>query len=568
MKLRPIIAWLFLSAPLLAFRPADFVPAEFAVFVEGAPLAEGLNSLRALVSNVAGEGLWSMLAANFEQRTGINLLDPQRLEGIGVRTNVPWGMVLDWNINDPADKPHFVLLIPIQNNSKLYDFIKSKIAESGMPLNQELEAGRFLKFGTEEDPGFLLRTDSAVLVGDKQDMVTALRKRASNPLSNASHYKETRSYLLSRTGNKEPLLAFYPHPRLIVSIIKWQADYLSQLQQSLNDNPGEGAESAEQPQPENPPTTPTIDENSPYIAELRDSLRSYGGALMAGAERVSLFFAYRYKESYLSDKSKIYPRILQVNTDPLVSDTATRIPVSYVLTKMQVLPLLELFRALSPIFDRKYQEGMQNVKNKLNTNLESDILGSLRGNFSLQLLRMPPESKAKNIESWEIFAAAGIKPGTANNWVNLFKGLEKLAREKEAKQKKKSKFKWEKLAEGQLVSLELVPSRDDKSQETVRFVVLIRESEIIISNNKANALKATKGGATPLSERLTKISYNAAQSIFFLDLQQILKSVEKSQQGAALKPYAAFGQKLRSFSVTSTIQGDFLTLEAMLQLLQ
>ncbi len=97
-------------------------------------------------------------------------------------------------------------------------------------------------------------------------------------------------------------------------------------------------------------------------------------------------------------------------------------------------------------------------------------------------------------------------------------------------------------------------------------MALIRESEVIISNSRANALKATKSSATTLSERLTKTPYDAAQGIFFVDLQQIFKYAMKSKEAAALKSYAAMLEKLKYFAIISSIQGDFATAETSLQI--
>lgn len=545
---------MMLVTSVTATRPADRVPADTALYIEGAPIAESLAALRTLVANIAGEGVWSMLAANFEQRVGFNLLDPAKLEELGIRTGEEWALAVNMEIDSAgnATKPDFVMVLPAQSNSKFYDFLKAKITESQMPINSELESGRVFYFGTEGDPGYLVRTDNAVLVSNNQKMVMAMRSKASSPISSAAYYTSMRSHLLSRNNRKMPLAAFYLNPRLVVQSLKAQSEFLRQLQRSLN---------------QEDESQPVIDDNSPYITEIRDNLLSSGGALVANAERVSFYFSYRYKEGYLKDKSKIYPRIIQVDAAPLVSDTAARNPVNYMLAKLNMLGLIELFKSLSPVFAEKYAQAITDANTKLGFDFESQILMSLRGNYNFHLLNIPTEEKMRDLNAWELYGSFGIKEGTAKNWLTLLRATEKIAKQVEADKKLKTKFKFESSDTGQIVTISAAgPAGAGGKRQNVTIVFLITESEVIISNSKANALKATKGGSTTLSERLAKVPYDAAQGLFFLDLQQVFKAVAKSKQGSSLKAYAPMLEKMRSFSIISTVQGDFVTGETMLQM--
>jgi hypothetical protein len=553
MQIRSLILLLTLVSGVAAARPADRVPADTSVYIEGAPLTESLTALRNLVANIAGEGIWSMMSANFEQKMGVNMLDPQKLEEIGIKTSEQWAVAINMEIEAAGNpsKPEFVMIFPVQSNTKFYDFLKAKITESQMPINTEIEAGRVLNFGSENDPGYLVRTDDALLVSNKKEMVMAMRSKVSSPISDASYYTSMRSHLLSRNGKKQPLMAFYLNPKLIVSSLKAQSDLLRNLQKELN----QGDEAA-----------PAIDDNSPYVAEIRDNLQSSGGALVANAERVSFYFSYKYKEGYLSDTSKIYPRIIQVKTEPLASDAAARNPVNYTLIKLNVMGMIELFKSLSPVFGEKYATAIQEANTNLGMDFESQILSSLRGNYNFQLLNIPAEEKVREVGAWELYGAFGIKPGTAKNWVRLLKASEKMAKKAEANKKQKSKFKFEESEDGEFVSISGPGNMVGGKRQTVTVVFLIRDNEVIVSNSKANALKATKGGSSTLSERLAKIPYESAQGVFFLDLQQVFKAVMKSKQGSSLKAYAPMLEKMKNFSIISTVQGDFATAETMLQM--
>ncbi|GAB4441769.1 MAG: hypothetical protein OHK0011_24160 [Turneriella sp.] len=553
MQIRSLILLVTLVSGVAAARPADRVPADTSVYIEGAPLAESLTALRNLVANIAGEGIWSMMSANFEQKMGVNMLDPKKLEEIGIKTSEQWALAINMEIEaagTPA-KPEFVMIFPVQSNSKFYEFLKAKITQSQMPINTEVEAGRVLNFGSENDPGYLVRTDDALLVSNKKEMVMAMRSKVSSPISDASYYTSMRSHLLSRNGKKQPLMAFYLNPKLIVSSLKAQSDLLRNLQKELN----KGDE-----------TAPAIDDNSPYVAEIRENLQSSGGALVANAERVSFYFSYKYKEGYLSDTSKIYPRIIQVKTEPLSSDTASRNPVNYTLIKLNVMGMIELFKSLSPVFGEKYATAMQEANTNLGMDFESQILNSLRGNYNFQLLNIPAEEKVREVGAWELHGAFGIKPGTAKNWVRLLKASEKVAKKAEANKKQKTKFKFEESEDGEFVSISGPGNMVNGKRQMVTVVFLIRENDVIVSNSKANALKATKAGSSALSERLTKIPYESAQGVFFLDLQQVFKAVMKSKQGSSLKAYAPMLEKMKNFSIISTVQGDFATAETMLQM--
>lgn len=540
-----------LSTAAHALTPAERVSAETSVYIEGAPLSEGLVSMRTLVGAIAGEGVWSLMAANFEQRTGINLLEPAKLEELGINTKQTWALAINVDVSTGmAQKPEFVMIIPTTSGSKLYDFLKSKIIETQMPVNKELEPGKLYYFGSENDPGYLLRTDDALLVSNKLEMVKAMTSRASQPIATAQFYTAMRSHLLSKNQNKEPLASFYLNPRLIVSSLKAQSDMLRNIQKELN----KGDEKA-----------PVLDENSPYITEIRDNLQSSGGALVAGADRVSFYFSYKYKEGYLSDSTKIYPRIIQVKTAPLASDSLTRNPLNYMLLKFNLQGMIDLFKSMSPVFTEKYNRTLEEFRTAMELDFEKQVLSTLRGNFNFQVLSIPPEAKTKDIQAWELYGAFGIRQGSAGNWLKLFKAMEKMAKKAEAGKKNKTKFEYDEDDAGQFVVI-TGEERVGGKRKPVTVVALIRESEIIISNSRANALKATKSSTTTLSERLTRMPYDAAQGIFFLDLQQVFKYAMKSKEGAAIKNYAAMLEKLKHFSIISSIQGDFATAETSLQL--
>lgn len=551
--LKPLFIALLAAQQLVALAPQERTPAETAVFIEGGPIAESLEALRTLVGSVAGEGVWSIFAANLEQKSGVNLLDAQKLEEIGVSSKDAWAIALNMEIESTGtpSKPAFVIIVPAQNNTKFYDFIKGKITEAQMPVNKEIEPGRMLNFGSENDPGFLVRTPNAVLISNDEAMVKAMQSKASNPIAKAQHYTTMRTHLYSRNQNKAPLVSFYLNPRLIISSLKSQSELLRNLQRDLN----KGDENA-----------PVIDDNSPYVAEIRDNLQSSGGAIVANAEKLSFYFSYKYKEGYLSDTTKIYPKIVQVKTAPLASDTLSRNPVHYTLIKVNALAMIELFKSLSPVFTEKYNKGIQDVNTKLALDFEADILRSLRGNYNFQVLNIPPEAKTKDILAWEIYGTFGIKQGTANNWVKLFKNVEKMVKKAEAKKPTKSKFVYEDIDEGKVISITGQDRMSGPKAKPITVVVLVRDTEIIVSNSKANAIKATKGGEKTLSERLTRLTYDSAQGIFFLDLQQVYKAVMKMKQGGSLKPYANMLEKLKNFSILSTVTGDFATAETTLQL--
>jgi hypothetical protein len=538
---------------LTALSTSERISADTSVFIEGAPLSEGITALHSVVSNVAGEGVWSMMAANFEQRAGFNPLDPEKLEELGINTRENWGLAINVELDTagkPA-KPRFVLIVPAKASGKFYAFVKDKITEGQMPLNKEIEPGRLLHFGAENDPGYLLKTDGAVLISNNLDLVKAAETKNSDAMSSAEFYLTMRAHLLARSEKKQPMLAFYINPKLILASMKSQTDLIQKFQKEAGPG-GEG-------------NKPLMNENSPYLAEIRDNLRSAGGAFVVSGERLSAYFSYNYKEGYLSDESKMYPRIIQVKAKPLSSDMLARNPVHYSLLKLNAMPLIDLLKSLSPAFAEKYEKGLAEIKDKAGVDLEKDIISSLRGNYNFHVLGIPPESKNKDIQAWEIYGSYGINPGTAKNWVNLFKAGEKLAKKAEAKKKKKTRFEFSEASAGTYVTV-TVDERIRGKNTPVSVVFLIRENEIIVSNTKAHALKATRSTSSTLSQRLLRVPYETTQGIFYLDLQQIFKAVSKMREGASLKAYANMLEKLKSFSINSSVQGDFATAETTLQL--
>jgi len=536
---------------LAAMNPAERTSADVAVYVEGAPLQEGLGSLHTLVASVAGEGVWSLMAAQFEQKMGANLLDVAKLQEIGIDTNTAWGLAINMKIPAENDaKPEFAMIIPVQQNTKFYEFLKAKITADESANLKELEAGKLLSFGTENDMGYLLRTDDAVLLGNKLDLVKAMKGRVSNAIAAARYYKGMRSHLMGRNGNKLPLVAFYVNPKMIVNTLKMQNDFMLQLQRDLN---------------EGDTTATKVDENAPFLAEIRDNLQSSGGGLVVANDRVSFYFAYQYKEGYFADTAKIYPRILQVDTAPLTSDTLAKTPVNYALMKLNVAAIIDLLKSMSPTFTKQYGEFVAKTQTKLGIDFEQQVLATLRNNFNFQVATVPSETKMKDFVSWDINGSFGITQGSADGWLRLFKSLEKYRKKAEAKLDKKSKFSYDETDDGTFVTIKTFEASGGKIKP-VTVVFFIRDHEIIVSNSKANALKATKGSTKPLTERLARLPYNSAQGVFFLDLHQIYKAVSKSKQGSSLKNYAQMLEKLKSFLILSSIQGEFATAEFTLQM--
>lgn len=544
---------LMTSWSLAALTPAERVPGETSVYIEGAPLSEGIAAMRTLVGTIAGEGVWSMLSAQFEQKIGANILDPAKLEEMGIDTKTPWALALEMQVPEAPNplKPDFVMIIPSQQNSKLYEFLKSKVAQAQMAINKEVRPGAELHFGTEGDPGFMIRHENAVLVSNRLDMVKLMTGRPAVPLQNAAFYATMKQHLMSKNQNKAPLTAFYLNPKLIVSSLKMQTEMIKQLQKDLN-RPDDGSAA----------TAPTLDENSPYVQEIRENLQSAGGALIANGDRISFYFAYKYKEGYLSDTSKIYPKILQVNAKPMASDMLARNPLVHSMLKLNLAALIDFVKSLSPVFAEKFDKAMAEAKQETGIDLEKNIIANLRGNYNLSLLNLPADTKLKEMTAYEGFGTFGIKPGTGNEWVKLLKAGEKLAKKAEGpKKKNKSKWSYETTDDGQLVTI-----TGTERGKSVSIVFLVREDDVIVSNTKLNAIKATKGTDKTLVERLMGLNYKSTQGIFFIDLQLVYKSVLKSKEGNSLKAYAQMLEKLKSFSVISSIQGDFASGESMLLL--
>jgi len=547
-----LIAALAASTAISAITPAERVSADTSLYIEGAPLAEGISAIRNLVGNVAGEGVWSMLSAQFEQKAGVNLLEPAKLEELGVDTKNAWALALnvEFSAEPNSFKPDFVMIIPVQNNTKFYEFLKAKMVESQMQTMKEIAPGREMHFGTEADPGFMIRSENALMVSNKLEMIKPMAARASQPVQNAVFYASMKPHLWSKNQNKAPLAAFYLNPKLIIQSLKAQTEMIKHFQAELNRGD------------ENTPA-PTLDENSPFIAEIRDNLQSSAGAFVANADRVSLYYSYKYKEGYLADTSKIYPRILLVNAGPLSSDSLSRNPLVHSMLKLNIPALIEFMKTLSPLFADKYQKAMAEAKQELQVDIEKSIIANLKGNYNFSLLNIPPDSKMKDMTAYEIFGAFGIKAGSGKEWLKLLKSGQKLAEKTETRRNKKNKSKWtfEEIDEGQLVTISF---KEGGKPASVTF--LIRENDVIVSNTKLNAIKGTKGSDKTLTERLMNLSYNTTQGIFFLDLQQVYKALLKSKEGNSIKAYAQMMEKLKSLSAVSSIQGDFATGETTLQL--
>ena len=67
------------------------------------------------------------------------MLEPAKLEELGIDTKTPWALAINFEMEATGapGKPEFVMVIPVQNNTKFYDFLKAKITESQMQINKE-----------------------------------------------------------------------------------------------------------------------------------------------------------------------------------------------------------------------------------------------------------------------------------------------------------------------------------------------------------------------------------------------------------------------------------------------
>ncbi|MBV6493695.1 MAG: hypothetical protein LDLANPLL_01718 [Turneriella sp.] len=546
---------LFSVLPLAALQPNERASTDAAIFIEGAPLAESIPALKAVVTSVAGEGAWDLFAQGFEARGGINLLDLKQLEELGVDTKAQWGIVAYQEIqNAPkAYKPDFVGILPTVSKSKLFNFLKEKItqkSQNGEIANfQEIEPGKILFFGTEEDPGCLVNADDAVLISNNLDLAKQMRSRASSPVSKADYYKTMRNHLAAKNGGKQPIASFYLNPKMLVSTLDGQKELLAQLQRSLNGNSTE---------------EPVIAEDSPLIKELSENLESAGGAFMLREDRVMANFSYKYKAGYLNDMSKVYPRMLQVKTQPLTSDTLSATPVHYTLFKFNIIAILDALRTASPLFNAKYQKAEQDFRNELHVELEKDILNSFRGNFNFQVLGIPSSKKLKDVLAWQLAGSFGIKSGSSAGWLKAIKSVEKKIKEKSRQQQ--VRFRYEKFEDGDLVTIQPVKNQPAGAQKNFPILILIRETEIVISTNKTIIQKSLKGAESTLSERLLRLPYDNAQAIFFIDLQQVVKALAKSKEASAIAAYEPMLKKLKNFSIISDIKKDFTSADFTLEL--
>ncbi|HRP69523.1 MAG TPA: hypothetical protein PLY93_08330 [Turneriella sp.] len=545
---------LVLLSPLWTLQPNERISEDVGVYIEGAPLAESLPTLKAVVTTVAGEGAWDLMASSFETRSGINIFDLKKLHEIGVDTKSPWGIAFnkETEIGEKAYKPEFVGILPTLSGSSVYNLLKEKITEVNLDNLKEIENGKILSWGTEADPGFLIQTDDAILLSNNLEFAKKTQKRASSPIAKTHFYKDMRAYFIKKNANKQPLAAFYLNPKLLVSLFDAQKEFIAQLQKGINEGSTDEA---------------IVSEDSPLIKEISDNLEASGGAFIVQNNRLTSYFSYKYKSGYLNDTTKFYPRILQVKAQPLTSDTLSTTPIHYGLLKLNVVAIFDLLKTLSPLFNNKYTESIDKINDKLHVDIQKQVIDSFRGNFNFQIMSIPAPDKLQDITQWGLSGSFGIKSGTSAGWLDFFKAVDKEAKKFAVKRKNKAKIKftYENHDEGSFVLITLPPDVTN-SKKTTTIAILIREDEIIISNSKTGVLKVLKGSETTLSERLLRLPYDTTQAVFFVDLQQVLKALQKAKEAAAFKPYLAMLEKLKYFSITSNIEGDFAGAEFSLHL--
>ena len=568
-----------LSSALFAAQPAEHASGKDAVYIEGTSLADSLPVLKKIVSRFAGEGLWSMLAATAEQEIGFNPLDLNALEKNGFDTKSSWGISVEVDTNmtpSTAKSPSWAILIPVGNSSNAYAFLKTILMpkpEEAPPVSEnpeekpapspvkETEPGNVLSLGYENNPAFVVRGSNFIVWSNNLEKAKSSLKKQSPSVGEQTYYREMRKYLTEYNDNKLPFVAFYMNPSALSGMVKMQTAFLQGLQSGLQP-PVESIDGAELPPAAN---APIIDENSPYMKELTESIRAAGGSFIVTSDKVGFHFAYKYAPGYLSDMTKVYPRMMNVKTTALSADLLAKTPIAYLMFKFNLMEILNMLKSITPEFNKQYSGMIADGQQALGMNVEEKLFASLRGNHTLYLANIPSEDKLKKYDAWEGAYSFGIKNGTAQNWLNALKAAEKIAKNSEKSKSKKTTFKYETTPEGK-IAIVTNPNGFDKKQKPQPIVFFFGENEIVISNSKANALNALKKGSVNLSNRLLKLNYDSTTGIFYINLDQIAKSMMKGASAALLKPYKAMLDQLSHFSVYSNINGDFAASETVLQL--
>ncbi len=539
------------------------------VYMETVSVRELLNHLKSFYLALRGdEGAneLMMLGPTLQKEIGINPMDPEALKKIGINIAAPLGMVvkeadLSADPLQPGKKlkkmvKGFIVFLPARNSKTLYDYFRLMLARKDemnqkagkAPANfKEIQKNKL--FGSETRRVFVARGDKFVVVADNQENALRYTAKSSSPIS-----ADPKFVLFKKESRRH-----YGAMKNISMMFNWN--------QSEVDLTGLAAKK---------PTefVTGMNFNLALAKELAENVTGSGGIGIINADGISYKSLTLYRAGYMTDSSKMYPKIILKEGRPLLADYMRINPVFYLNLKVNFPEFLNMMGMMDPNFKKQMEAMQTETKTKIGMDINEDFFQNIQGSITLLLSEFPPNGKMMNeLANWQGSLSVGYKKEKA---AVLKQFIEKMFAESE-KTDKNMRLKSAKMGSGVLYTIEnektLPKPPGDQSPPVKKveyFYLYMGEEEAIMSFNREHidtVLKAVKGAT--LMGSLLKISptdQNRTKVVFYLNVDAVRVFVTRTPLAFMAMPVLPYVQNIDNFHITATEGKDLFLSEMNLRL--
>ena len=540
--LKKIIILVLLSTTtiLAKFIPERHIAEGPLLYAESIQLGIFISEIKSfhkgLRGKIAGAEL-GLIAAKIKKDLGANLLKNAGLQKFGFDIKAKLAMTIDTS----GKQETYALYLPASRPKILYNNIKKIILKSSKNQSDfvkveavEIEPGvfRYKKFKEV----FVLRGNDVVIITSQNQNYKKLLTKASNRIGNSSYYRSAKRNLLSL--RPDAISFFLLRPDEIGSILK-ESGTISHL-----------AGAAQQV----------------LFNEVKKFLVTIGGSFSANKKGLHFSLRYIFKPGYLENPEFTINKILVGNFQGTSIDKFSRNPIFYSFIRLNVTNYLKLTKKFGPQFAESLERKSRAFQKDIGLHLEKDFLRKLKGSFSLLLTDLPSDLSLTDAKAWNLYFAFDYQPKMAEN-INTFL---KFYSEKEKKNPKldlkSSKYKGHTLWE---VTFQYSPSLGPAKtlpKETGKVFIYLKSDQAIVTTNRNNLAKIRLTKASNLPSRLFQHTSDQAGSIWYLNIESIVKYLRQSSFRPFVMAYLGYVAKIRNAVAKYRKIKNTLSLEATVNL--
>lgn len=531
--LKKIIILVLLSTTtiLAKFIPERHIAEGQLLYAESIELGKFISAIksfhRGLRGKIAGAEL-GLIAAKIKKNLGANLLENAGLQKFGFDIKAKLAMTVDTS----GEQETYALYLPASKSKVLYNNIKKTLESSkNQPGFVKVEA-------VEIEPGvfkykkfkeiFVLRGKDVVIITSQNQNYKKLLTRASNRIGNSNYYRSAKRNLLSL--RPDAISFFLLRPDQIDLIFK---------------NAGK--------------------QTLPFN-EIKKFLVTIGGSFSANKRGIHCSLRYIFKPGYLDNPEFTLNKIFAGNFQGTSIDKFSRNPILYSFIRFNVANYLKLTKKFEPWFAKSLERKSRAAQKNTGLHLEKDFLRKLKGSFSLLLADLPPDRSLTDPKAWKLYFAFDYEPEMVKNINTLLKFYSEKEKNNPKLDLKSSKYRGHTLWKVTFkYSLGLGPAKHPP-KETGKVFIYLKSNQAIITTNRNNLAKIMLTKASSLPSRLFQHTGDQAGSIWYLNIENIVKYLRQSSFRPFVMAYLGYVERIRNVVAKHRKTKNTLSFEATINL--